>query len=54
MDFPGTRRHIYLNLLTNKADRHKTQCKIRVNLGFTKPYKGEIAVLHRKKKVKKL
>ena len=31
----------------------RTQCKIRVNLGFTVPYKKEITVLH-KKKIKKL
>ena len=30
-----------------------TQCKIRVNLGFTVPYKGEITVLHGKKKNQK-
>ena len=32
----------------------KTQCKIRVNLGFTEPYKGELTVLHNDKKIKKL
>ena len=30
-----------------------TQCKIRVNLGFTEPYKGEITVLHRRRKNQK-
>ena len=31
-----------------------TQRKIKVNLGFTEPYKWELRVLHRKKKIKKL
>ena len=31
----------------------KTQCKIRVNLGFTEPHKGEIIILHKKKKQQK-
>ena len=32
---------------------NKTQCKIRVNLGFTVPYKREITVLHGKAKNEK-
>jgi len=36
-----------------KCESFKTQCKIRVNLGFTEPYKGEITVLHRKNKNQK-
>ena len=31
-----------------------TQCKIKVNLGFKKPYKWEITFLHNQKKIKKL
>ena len=35
--------------IRSKNKTRMTQCKIKVNLGFTVPYKGEIIVLHGKK-----
>ena len=34
----------------HKNDNIMTQCKIRVNLGCTEPYKGEVTNLHRELK----